>query len=170
MKTILAPVDFSSATEAVIGEAARLAKVLPAKVVVLAVIQPPMITSEYAALVDNTGEILAAGEKNAARRLAAIEDQLRQEGITVEAVQAIVRRGKANRIQHVVGRKAEGCRPVKRIEEDTAEDRVIRVMLVVHFPYILRVIVVVGAPIDVSTARIARLWQPVRDGHRGLAE
>ena len=73
--------DFSSATEAVVGEAARLAKVLPAKVVVLAGIQPPMITSEYAALMENSGEILAAGEKNAARRLTAIENQLKAAGV-----------------------------------------------------------------------------------------
>ena len=97
MKTILAPLDFSSATEGVVGEAARLAKVLPAKVVLLAVIQPPVITSEYAALMENSGEILAAGEKNAARRLAAIEDQLRVEGISVEAVQCV-----GSPIQHIV--------------------------------------------------------------------
>jgi nucleotide-binding universal stress UspA family protein len=65
------------------------------------VIQPPVITSEYAALMETSGEILAAGEKNAARRLAVIEDQLRKEGITVEAVQAI-----GAPIQHIVRQAA----------------------------------------------------------------
>lgn len=97
MKTILAPVDFSPATEAVVAEAARLARALSAKVVLLAVIQPPVITSEYAALMENSGEILAAGEKNAARQLAALEDQLRAQGITVEATQCV-----GAPIQHIV--------------------------------------------------------------------
>lgn len=93
--------DFSPATEAVVAEAARLAKVLPAKVVLLAVIQPPVITSEYAALMENSGEILAAGEKNAARQLAALEDKLRAQGITVEATQCV-----GAPIQHIVRQAA----------------------------------------------------------------
>jgi nucleotide-binding universal stress UspA family protein len=103
VKTILAPVDFSPATEAVVAESVRLAKVLPAKVVLLAVIQPPVITTEYAALMENSGEILAAGEKNAARRLAAIEEKLRAEGVAVEGVQCV-----GAPIQHIV-RQAESA-------------------------------------------------------------
>jgi nucleotide-binding universal stress UspA family protein len=101
VKTILAPVDFSPATEAVVAETARLAKALPAKVVVLAVIQPPVITSEYAALMENSGEILAAGEKNAARRLTAIEDQFRAAGVAVETMQCV-----GAPIQHIVRQAA----------------------------------------------------------------
>ena len=49
MKTILAPVDFSSATKAVVAEATALARALEARVVLLSVIQPPVALPEYAA-------------------------------------------------------------------------------------------------------------------------
>ncbi len=87
MKTILAPVDFSGATDAVIAEATALARALDGQVVLLTVIQPPAITNEYSALMDNLAEIVAAGEKNAAKRLAQLEAKLQGEKIPVETVQ-----------------------------------------------------------------------------------
>lgn len=87
MKTILAPIDFSSATETVVEEAANLARAMEGKVVLLTVLQPPAITNEYSALVDNLAEIMAAGEKNAARRLAEIESRLKAAQVPVETVQ-----------------------------------------------------------------------------------
>lgn len=87
MKTILAPIDFSSATETVVEEAANLARAMEGKVVLLTVLQPPAITNEYSALVDNLAEIMAAGEENAARRLAEIESKLKAAQVPVETVQ-----------------------------------------------------------------------------------
>ena len=87
MKTILAPIDFSGATEAVVAEAANLARAVDGKVVLLTVLQPPAITNEYSALVDNLAEIMAAGEKNAARRLAELEAKLKAAQVQVETVQ-----------------------------------------------------------------------------------
>ena len=87
MKTILAPVDFSSATEAVVEEAANLARAMEGKVVLLTVLQPPAITNEYSALVDNLAEIMAAGEKNAARRLAELESTLKAAQVPAETMQ-----------------------------------------------------------------------------------
>ena len=87
MKTILAPIDFSSATESVVTEAASLARAFGGKVVLLTVLQPPAITNEYSALVDNLSEIMAAGEKNAARRLAELEARLKGEQVSVETLQ-----------------------------------------------------------------------------------
>ncbi len=87
MKTILAPIDFSAATESVVTEAASLARALGGKVVLLTVLQPPAITNEYSALVDNLSEIMAAGERNAARRLAELESRLRGEQVPVETMQ-----------------------------------------------------------------------------------
>ena len=46
MKTILAPVDFSSATQAVVTEATALARSLDGKVILLSVIQPPAPVAE----------------------------------------------------------------------------------------------------------------------------
>jgi nucleotide-binding universal stress UspA family protein len=87
MKTILAPVDFSGATDAVVVEATALARALDGRVVLLTVIQPPAITNEYSALMDNLAEIVAAGEKNAAKRLAELESRLQTDKIPVETVQ-----------------------------------------------------------------------------------
>lgn len=87
MKTILAPVDFSGATDAVVAEAVALARALEGRVVLLTVIQPPAITNEYSALMDNLAEIVAAGEKNAAKRLTELEGKLQAEKVPVETQQ-----------------------------------------------------------------------------------
>ncbi len=87
MKTILAPVDFSGATDAVVAEATALARALDGRIVLLTVIQPPAITNEYSALMDNLAEIVAAGEKNAAKRLTELEAKLRGEKVPVETLQ-----------------------------------------------------------------------------------
>lgn len=87
MKTIVAPVDFSSATEAVVAEAARLAVAIKGQVVLLSIIQPPVITTEYAPLMENMAEITAAGEKAAAKHLARLQDLLQQNSVPTETVQ-----------------------------------------------------------------------------------
>ena len=89
MKTILAPVDFSSATDAVIAEATSLAKAVDGKVVLLTVIQPPAAVADYAPLLQDIAEITAAGEKAAATRLASLQEKLRAEGVASECVQVV---------------------------------------------------------------------------------
>lgn len=85
MKTILAPVDFSAVSEAVVREAAALARAFDGRVVLLAVVQAPVVLNEYAALID-VAEIAAAGEKNATRQLEKLEDELRNQFIKAESV------------------------------------------------------------------------------------
>ena len=75
MKTILAPVDFSNISDAVVEQAATLARAVDGRVVLLAVIQPPVVMSEYAAMMD-IAEITAAGEKHAARQLDRLQERL----------------------------------------------------------------------------------------------
>ena len=87
MKTILAPIDFSEVTGAVVSEASALARAFGGRVVLLSVIQPPVITSEYAPMMENLSEILASGEKAAAKNLAKIEEQLQQNAVTVETLE-----------------------------------------------------------------------------------
>lgn len=87
MKTILAPIDFSGVSEAVVHQAATLARALHGRVVLLTVIQPPIITSEYAPMMENLAEITAAGEKAAARKMAEIEKRLQEDLIPAETVQ-----------------------------------------------------------------------------------
>ena len=87
MKTILAPIDFSGVSDAVVNEAATLARALNGRVVLLTVIQPPIITSEYAPMMENLAEITAAGEKAAARKMAEIERRLQVDLIPAETIQ-----------------------------------------------------------------------------------
>ena len=86
MKTILAPVDFSEVSKSVVREAAALARAFDGRVVLLSVVQPPVVLSEYAGLMD-LAQITAAGEKNAARQLQTLEDTLKSEFIKTESVQ-----------------------------------------------------------------------------------
>ncbi len=89
MKTILAPLDFSGVTDAVVGEAAALARAFGGKIALLAIIQPQSLTHEYAMVMENLAEITSAGERNAARRLGQIEEKLRGQGLAVESVQLV---------------------------------------------------------------------------------
>ena len=89
MKTILAPIDFSSASEGVVEEAVSLARALAGRVVLLTVIQPPVVMTEYAPLLADIAEVTAAGEKSAAVKLAKIEGDLAEEGIASESIQFV---------------------------------------------------------------------------------
>ena len=87
MKTILAPIDFSKVSDSVVEQATSLARALDGRVVLLAVVQPPVVVAEYAVVIDNIGEITAAGERNAARQLETIEEKVRAKFVQVESVQ-----------------------------------------------------------------------------------
>lgn len=89
MKTILAPIDFSDVSDAVVAEASRLARALDGRVVLVTVVQPPVLTHDYMALMENIAEITAAGERNAARQLAQLEDRLGEEKVPAESVQLV---------------------------------------------------------------------------------
>lgn len=83
MKTILAPVDFSPSTERVCTAAADLAKAVRGHVVLLHSVPPPIITTEFAPMVEDIAAITAANEKAAARRLARLMQTLRRRRIKV---------------------------------------------------------------------------------------
>ena len=103
MKTILAPIDFSKVTDAVVAEAATLAKALDARVVLFSVVQPPVVFNEYAPIFENIAEINAAGEKNVLRQLGKLEAQLRGDFIVAESSHAV-----GTPIQLIV-KQAEAC-------------------------------------------------------------
>jgi len=86
MKTVLAPIDFSKVSESVVREAASLARALDGRVVLLAVVQPPMVFSEYAGLADISA-IAAAAESNATRGLEKFAEQLKNQFIKTSIVQ-----------------------------------------------------------------------------------
>ncbi len=87
MKTILVPIDFSNVSDDVIAAARLLARATHARIVILGVAQPPVITSEYGTMLENIGEIIAYNEKTIARQLKALVKRLAAPGLPVETVQ-----------------------------------------------------------------------------------
>ena len=86
MKTILTPVDFSAATAAVIAAAVELAQALEAEIVLLHVVQPPMVTSDYGLALENVQEIVALSEKAAVRQLEHLETDLKARSAKVRSL------------------------------------------------------------------------------------
>ncbi len=87
LKTILAALDFSAVSGAVVAGAADLARATGGRVMLLTVVQPPVITSDYAPLMENISEITLSGERAAAQRHAEIEEQLKADSLAVESFQ-----------------------------------------------------------------------------------
>ncbi|HWA88090.1 MAG TPA: universal stress protein [Opitutus sp.] len=87
MKTILTPIDFSGVTSSVVSEAGVLSKALGARVVLLNVLQPPAITSEYGPFMENIGEIVLVAEKSAAKQLARLQEQLAKDEVPADVQQ-----------------------------------------------------------------------------------
>ena len=81
MKTIVVPIDFSKSTAAVIAAATSLAAAMDGRIVLLHVVQPLIITSDYGLSMDNFQETVVSSEKFAARRLADLSESLRAKGI-----------------------------------------------------------------------------------------
>ena len=82
MKTILAPIDFSPASDAVVAQATALAHAVQGRLVLLSVVQPPLITSDYGPLIDNIADIISAAERSATERL----EKVRQQALSAVAV------------------------------------------------------------------------------------
>ena len=77
MKTILAPIDFSTATDGVIEAASSLARSTDSRVVLLHIVQPPVLTSDYGLALENFQEAIDISEKHSVKRLAEITEGLR---------------------------------------------------------------------------------------------
>jgi universal stress protein A len=89
MKTILSPIDFSTATDGVIDATCTLARVTQNKIVLLHIVQPPVLTSDYGLAIENFQEAVAISEKHSAKRLLEITDgiRVRHPELTVETRQ-----------------------------------------------------------------------------------
>ena len=89
MKTILAPIDFSTATEGVIEAACTLAHVTQNRVLLLHIVQPPVLTSDYGLAMENFQEAVDISERHSTKRLAEIMIDLRTRHpeVTVETRQ-----------------------------------------------------------------------------------
>ena len=101
MKTILTPIDFSRITDAVTAEAVNFAQAINGRVVLLAVVQPPVVMSEYAAMMD-IAELTAAGEKSAKRQLENLAQKLKADFDNIETVQVV-----GSPVAHIVEQAAK---------------------------------------------------------------
>lgn len=87
MKTVLAPIDFSPVSERVIARAIALARAVDARLVLLNVAVPlPLMGKTIAQSTVTGAEIKAAAEKKAAKKLAQLQRELRDDGVTAHAV------------------------------------------------------------------------------------
>jgi len=86
MKTILAPVDFSAASDQVTDTATALAQVHAGRVVLLHVVQPPMITNDYGVGIDNLQEIIVMSEKAATKNLERLREKVSAANVPTETV------------------------------------------------------------------------------------
>lgn len=84
MKAFLVPVDFSPVTDEVIDTAVSFARAFQGKVTLIHVVQPPVVTSEFALPVDVLQEALTAGEKAAKTKLDRHAGMLREAGLACE--------------------------------------------------------------------------------------
>ncbi|MBA3849160.1 MAG: hypothetical protein C0502_04090 [Opitutus sp.] len=85
MKTFLVPVDFSAVTDEVIDTAVTFARAFEGRVNLIHVVQPPVVTSEFALPVEVLQEAMAAGQKAAQAKLEGYVELFRQAGIACEA-------------------------------------------------------------------------------------
>lgn len=88
MKTILTPIDFSSVSDDVIKAAVTLTQAIGGRLVLLHVVQPPVITSEYGAVMANVQEIVIASERSSRQQLERYRKRLEKAGLNVTVAQA----------------------------------------------------------------------------------
>ena len=86
MKRILTPVDFSGITASVVAAAKTLALSQNARIVLVNIIQPPIVTAEYAPYLENIAEIVSLSERSVAKQLARLEMELKDEGVMAETL------------------------------------------------------------------------------------
>ena len=86
MKTVLAAIDFSPVTPAVLEVAARLARAIHGRVVLLTVVEPPSIVTDLAPLVGDALQFTAEVERGARHHLHRIQKRLAGDDLTVEAI------------------------------------------------------------------------------------
>lgn len=84
MKTILTPVDFSSATRGVIAVAEDLARSTGGQIVLMHAVQQPVITTDYGLTVDVLQETMAANQGAARSQIEHLEKALATKGVPVK--------------------------------------------------------------------------------------
>ena len=87
MKTILVPIDFSLATHAVVNAAAGLARPSKGTLILVHVVRPPIVVSEYGGTLSAASTSQADDMATAARLLSHWAKDLVRRGLKVKTVQ-----------------------------------------------------------------------------------
>lgn len=85
MKTFLVPIDFSAVTDDVVDTAIDFTRAFGGKAALLHVVQPPVITSDFALPAEMMQEALDATEKAATKKLAEYVARFREAGLEASA-------------------------------------------------------------------------------------
>ncbi|MBE34177.1 MAG: hypothetical protein CMI16_01210 [Opitutaceae bacterium] len=109
MKIVLTPLDFSNVSDSVLKGAINLARAIEGRLVLFHVIQPPVITSEYGAVLSNVREIVAVNEQTSLKELKRHQKKLEATGLKVSIAQAtggpvahILEQAKKSRASYIV--------------------------------------------------------------------
>lgn len=89
MKTILVPIDLSATAVNVIDAAVVLAQGLQGSIVILHVVQPPVITSDYGISMENLEDLVAVSEKAANTKLAGLLERYGNLGVPMKTLQHV---------------------------------------------------------------------------------
>jgi len=84
MKTILTPVDFSSATRGVLNASLELARATGGRVMLLHALQHPVITTDYGLTVETLRETMALNETAARKQMTHLEKLLADKDVPVD--------------------------------------------------------------------------------------
>lgn len=87
MKTILVPIDLSTTTVSVCDAAFRLAESIGGKVILLHVVQPPVLTSDYGIPMENLDELVSVSERTATVQLESLKAKYASPGVPMETSQ-----------------------------------------------------------------------------------
>ena len=87
MKTILAPVDFSEITSAVVANAVALGRAVGGRVVVVHVVPPAIMPADNTSVVVDLSRMQAVEAAGAAQQLARIKAEHRDGGVEVETAE-----------------------------------------------------------------------------------
>jgi len=109
MKTVLTPLDFSNISGGVLKAAVNLVRAIEGRLVLFHVIQPPVITSEYGAVLSNVHELVAINEQTSLKQLKSHQKKLKATGLKVSIAQAtggpvvhILEQAKKSRASYIV--------------------------------------------------------------------
>lgn len=86
MQTILVPIDFSGVSRLVIDQAIELARIVPAEIILINVVQQPLAITDFEPIVGESLRYTAEVERSARRHLKRLVPTMLKRGVQVDTV------------------------------------------------------------------------------------